>query len=172
MTVRELIQFDYDQEQQEIEVAQTVARVLKAFEGKLVTKRFATAVEKELGCIVSYDKPTYGSTTINIWGKEINRDYEHRMLFFFRSGTSGALGLDGPNGFTLYDFMKHNICHYAAAQERQDQRKEQLDSDYPELLLKLISQYDHLATKIEDLTPYTDPSHYSIQKEFSLKRSH
>ena len=168
MTVREIIQFDFDVEKKDRELSDKVAEVLSAFDGKQCTKRLATALEKEFGCLVHYEKPgAVTSGLVQLWGKEINREYNDRIMFFLLKKAWD----DPDRTFDIDSFRDHNVAHFSAAVKRQEERQAQLDSNYPEKLQNLISQYDEIASQIDLLTPGTDPSHYSLMREFSLRRA-
>jgi len=168
MTVREIIQLDFDVEQKDRELSDKVAEVLTAFDGKQCSKRLATALKKEFGCLVHYEPPgMMKSGEVVLWGKEINREYEHRIMYFLLQKKWD----DPDRTFSIDSFIEHNIAHFAAAIERQEERKAQLESDYPENLQELIRQYDNIAGLIDEMTSVSDPSHYSIRREFSLRRA-
>jgi len=168
MTVREIIQFDYDVEQKERELSDKVAEILTAFDGKQCSKRLATALRKHFGCLVHYEKPgAVTSGIIYLWGKEIEREYDNRLMLFLLKKSWD----DPDRTFSIESFKEHNIAHFSAAIERQKERMKQLSTDYPERLLKLISQYDEIAAQIDAMTSAVDPSHYSIRHEFSLRRA-
>jgi len=168
MTVREIIQFDYDVEKKDRELSDKVAEILRPFDGKQCTKRLATALKNEFGCLVHYEKPgTVTSGIVYLWGKEISREYDDRLVLFLLKKKWD----DPDRTFSIDTFIEHNVTHFKAAIERQEERQAQLDSDYPERLQDLISKYDEIASQIDELTTNSNPSHYSIQREFSLRRA-
>lgn len=68
-----------------LKVYKNVNEALSTFDGKQVSKRFATAIEKMLGeqFTVYYDKNSY-YTYIYIWGEDIS--YNNRISFNFDDG--------------------------------------------------------------------------------------
>jgi len=90
-------------------LAERVEAALAPFDGKKITKRMATVLEKALPeCSVYYDT-NYGMYHVNVsWGT----DEEKRFL----------LGYHGTPIFTVEGFAEHNACHLTAATKRNEER--------------------------------------------------
>lgn len=162
MTVREIIEIDQAREAKDEATIQAIAEELAKFEGKTVSKRMATAIEKRLGCLVSYQPDNTFSTIFYVWGGDTGHEYKHRMLLFVRRDNMGA--------FSLKAFKDNNPAYFAGLQERMEQRREQLAGDFPEEALYLIGKFQEASEAIKEKMPnFSTPSWYEIKREFSLE---
>lgn len=68
----------------QLQIARIIGEQIKVFEGKTISKRLATAVEKEIHARMGaewtvYYRPQYGMFHLSIWRSEPPLNYDHRM---------------------------------------------------------------------------------------------
>lgn len=143
-----------------------VLEALKKFEGKKVTKRFATAVEKKLGegYNVSYKRDDGYRFEISVWGKEI--PFAKRYTFDL-----AKCPWSGPKVayFSVEAFTEElSGRYYKYAAERNAKRHEALTETWCEetavALTKVIALRAKLAEAIEEAEKLAGetPERYSL----------
>jgi hypothetical protein len=87
----------------DFEIVNKIQETLKPFEGKQITKRLGTAIEKLYPESHVVYSTQYGMYQIYIWGNGI--DYDKRLSFL--------LGYQGSQDiYTEESFNKYNQCHF------------------------------------------------------------
>lgn len=116
-----------------------VRNVLVAFQGKQITKRIQTAVQKSQPGWVVYLDTQYGMYTLRIWGGDTNRNSDNRF--------SVLLGYDSDPVFNIDNFERHNACSGSAALARNVGRVALL-ADRPRLFRLVYSVNQVLAAQL------------------------
>ena len=75
--IKDAIEADLKGEEESIAMFEELSKLFERYEGKRITKRMATAIEKEHPDWTVYYKPDYGTYQINIWGGDSGRDYNN-----------------------------------------------------------------------------------------------
>ena len=141
-----------------------LSKLFERYEGKQITKRMATAIEKEHPDWTVYYKPDYGMYQINIWGGDSGRDYNHYWQFFLGYESQGGI-------FTLEHFKDTNAGYGSAAEKRNIERRRMLA--HPEELEEMARTF--VAWKEAEgkwksamRDSYYNPSFYSVQRVLGL----
>ena len=88
--VREAVTTHLDELKRQLEVTNAALEVIKTFEGKQITKRIGTAVQKALPDFTVYYGKPYGWYEVKIWGNGIEFGSGVSLLLAYRekSGTN------------------------------------------------------------------------------------
>lgn len=137
--------------------ADKVAAVLKRFNGKTVTKRMATAVEKAFPTYTVFYDTSIGMRHIYVWGNEIAYDNRKSFLLSYESHSQV---------FSLSRFTgEYNRAHYGAAQARNEKRAAQLkDIAWQMKVVEAINAINSARNVLKDLVCYPAPDEHAIWK--------
>jgi hypothetical protein len=116
-------------------VLDAIEPILKTFDGKPITKRIATAIEKAYPDYKVYFSKSYSWFELSIWGKDTH--FENRMDL--------NLGYFNTGDFSFENFVKKNQRYYLN-KKRLIELEELKNSGY---LPKLINSYNTIATEME-----------------------
>lgn len=125
-TTRETIAAAYDREQDQHLKASAMLAILKANDGKKLSKRLCPALSEAAGETVMISR-SYGLISLqtdSYWRTEGNKG----LRLFIASGMETLPAIDAA------DIEKSNGCYFAAAVARNEQRQELLSSDIPEAI--------------------------------------
>lgn len=140
-----------------------ILETLKPLQGKKITKRLATAVEKVLGeeARVSYSKPDgWSGAELSVWGVE-GRSYSNRLWLNFPK----------EDTFDVDAFMDRNPAYYRAADERNEKRRDQLVNDvWLQATANAVNRVRELREQLaaaeevlNEVTAYPVPDQYAIK---------
>jgi hypothetical protein len=152
--VRKIIQAAIDRDREE--PFGRVLDALRPFEGKKITKRIATAVEKAIPeYTVYYDggKNVSGIYHLTIWGNGISMDQRIQLYL-------GSVQVTTPHGepipaktFFVERFLDANCCYYEAAQERNAKRRKLLKNTRKlDRIAAAINAFRDAATELHSVT--------------------
>jgi hypothetical protein len=85
-----------------LDLIKTIAPVIAYYDGKKITKRIATKLEKKLNKFTVYFSKDYGTYKLIIWGNGI--DYNNRF--------TALIGYHSNNTVNYDSFIKYNQCHF------------------------------------------------------------
>jgi hypothetical protein len=164
VTPEQIIDFIKSQitaEQQGIFLHNEIAKALKPFEGKQVSKRIATALQKmHPGWTVFYDTD-YGMFHLCIWGgdTDIKYDQRFRALIGYESEPIVSIGKTSDSrGFEYFD-----CCHGSAAIERNSLRHAIIDNPAKvQSIVDAINNYGDALATLENTITYPNPDEYSL----------
>jgi hypothetical protein len=125
-TTRETIAAAYDREHSQHEAAAAMLAILKANNGKKLSKRLCPALSEAAGepVIISRSFGLISLQTESYWRTDGNQG----LRLFIASGMETLPTIDAA------DIEERNGCYYAAALKRQESRQELLGSDIPEAI--------------------------------------
>ncbi len=115
-TIKEAIENDIRHDAAAIKIHTEIARILKKFDGKKITRRMQTAVQKAQPGWTVYYNNDYGSFHIEVWGGDTGRaSYADRMSVHLAYSSTGGT-------FSIEKFEEYDTCHGRAAIERNKNR--------------------------------------------------
>ena len=168
-TVRKLIQKievairdEYNSEAKRIAIHDAIASLIKErWEGKKITKLFATALSARLGH-QAYLTSTVGMAQIEVWGAGSPFPlFGDRVSFYLGSDRHGGMA-------NLETFEQTDKCHGKAAKDRQNRRLEILRN--PLMIEELAlagAQYQAASSRIKSLLEFGgdfEPDRYTLEK--------
>lgn len=137
------------------EIADKVLEVLKPFDGKTISKRMASAVQKALPEYTIYYKSDYGMFHINVWGNGIS--YNEMLSFLIGYETNTTFNFE-----TFRDRFAN--CYLGAAKERNNKRKLWLSSEYSiQGAVDRINEINRLKKELDNLLSDC-PDSFQIEK--------
>lgn len=169
-SVREIIQNEMENEQAEMAFVNHLCLTLEKFEGKQVTARISTAVKKMYESEHPGNVPnvTIGGvasshSNLIIWGGFAG-DYEHRHSYM--------LCYNSDPIFTMEAFKKHNPAYFEGAEKRQEQRRELLVGNKPEVIQDKIDAFKKAQQELKENLDYGKevPDYFDICREFDLPK--
>ena len=164
--VIETIRKDQRRESEGIAIFDLMVETFKPFEGKQITKRLATALQKVLPDDTIYFERQYGMYHIRIWGN--GTPYDQRRSFLLGYDTKPVYH-EGEYHKKHSGFRDFSCCYGYAAIERNQQRETLLaDEQRLQKIAKVINDYQAAKKALEGIDNFTTPSWYSILKEFGL----
>lgn len=162
----ETIQKDYERETSGICLFEIMVETFKSFEGKPITKRLATALQKKLPDHTIYYEHLYGMYHIRIWGN--GTPYDQRAGFLLGYDNASAYR-EGKDHEQHSGFRDYSACYGWAAKDRNQQRETLLaDKKRIAHLAKVISDYLSAKKALDEIDNFTTPSWYSILKTFEI----
>lgn len=148
-TVREIISECLNNEGKELEFVQELFEILRQFDGKQISARIATKVKEhydklypnEVPVVTLEKKSSYWS--LLIWGGFTGTKYDNKYDLL--------VGYFNEPFFSSERFVSNNGRWFKGAIERQETRKIELASSYPEDVENAITEYNHAKKKLCDL---------------------
>ncbi len=138
-------------------LSEQIAEIVKPSEGKTISKRIATAIEKALPAHTVYWNTDYGMFHVSIWGNGIEYNDRKRYLVGYHSGSGTT--------FSHARFLEHNACHLAAAIARNSRRDALLaDKATLEATASAINRLNQARTDLAELTKYPNPDSSALQE--------
>ena len=158
--IKEIITNDIEIENKGIELYETILNELKPLEGKTITKKIATQIEKALPDYRIIYKSDYGMFQIDIFNTNTNQTYNFLLGYH-----TNPIVLIGNPGFESF-----NTCYGNAARERNEQREKLLADELALTnMADLIDKRNEVTAELEKISCFDCPSWYSI-KEIGLKK--
>ncbi len=165
--VREIINADILDDQENVHLFNCVRAALEPFEGKPITKRLATAVEKALpGLRVTY-RPVHGIFNVILWGGAVGGSgkWDDKGNFLLGYEVGGNNPQTNHGTFTLAGFDYQNRWAGEAALERI--QKNETDLANAPAIAKAIDNYRQadaaLKAAIGD-SSYDHPSNTALER--------
>lgn len=158
--VRNIIQSEYDDDALCNSIYKKLENALKPFDGKLVSKRMATAFTKAYPEYTVYWDDNYGMYHLNVHGGDSKRDFNHSLRFYIAHKMMHGYA----PGFKLAELSEENAWATRGVKERNTQRTKILNNE--ELLCKIaiaLNHYESACNQIELLMDYPFPDSYRIQ---------
>ena len=155
--IKEKIKERIKDDEKNLEMYNTVAECFEKLEGKEITKRFSTLLEKSLPTFTfHYEKNKYlGGCSIKFWEKSINENWNFTI---------------GKDSFSIEEFAERNACYGSAAQERIDKNTTYLNDEKTlSKIAQSIDQINQAKTYLKEFDDYRFPAWYSIQKLYEEK---
>lgn len=157
------IQAKIDDEARDVYIHTEIVRVLEKMEGKLISQRIATALNKLHPDWTVHFEPSHSMFHLKIWGGDTGKTFDNRVsvLLGYRSEPTIRVNeASDSRGFEYFD-----CCNGSAAIERNKKRLALIeDPDKLKALLKAINAYNQALASIEALTDNI-PDEFSIQRE-------
>lgn len=154
--IRSIIQINLDEEMKTHAFAVRISEVLKKFDGKKVTRRMVSALQKAIPEHASFYNDDYDLPKIIINKIKNERFYptkeENKITFFIGGGKSAW---KNPN-FDYDNFVNHeSVCYFSAAEKRCEKRRELLKNTewlmgIARTLVNLSEAAQELFNKIEN----------------------
>lgn len=173
-TIRKTIEDNIKREQRGTAIFDVMVETFKPFEGKPITKRLATALEKAMPNHTIYYEKEFGMFHIRIWGNGI--EYKDRLSFL--------IGYDSNPYYTegKYEtgnasncgtgFRAHSCCYGEAAKDRIKQAKAFLNNGPAmEKLYSTIRDYIAAKTALDKIDYASTPCYYSIMRAVGIDNS-
>lgn len=166
-TIKEAIEVDIAREQIGIELFNQLVEIFKPFEGKKISRRLATAIEKALPeHTVSYNTD-YGHYNIRIWGNGIDFNERYDFLIGYDNNPYYREGTHEENHSGFRDFSGYYGFH---AEERNKKRKEYLENDSDlSYISEAIEDYKEAVGKLNSISNFDFPSWYSVVETAGIK---
>jgi hypothetical protein len=166
--VKALIQAQIDRENQSIYLHNEIVKVLKNFEGKAISKRIATALQKiHPDWTVFYDT-NYGMFHLSIWGGDTGLKYDSRYsaLIGYESEPEVSIGESKySRGFEYFD-----CCNGSAAIERNIARQATIDNPVRiEDMVKALNDYSESLANLEKTIDADTDSYNLIRLAYNGK---
>ena len=142
----------------------TIAETLKKFEGKQITKRFATAVKKAMPDYTVYFENKYSLIQLVIWKGNYNDRTQHVLGY-----ASNPIYHTGQHDIQHSGFEYYNYCYGFRARERIAKCEKILQDG---TLVKLTECVDAIKSANDAFKKYdsdTIPFFYAIKKTFDIK---
>lgn len=166
-TIKETIEADIAREQIGIDLFNQLVEIFKPFEGKKISKRLATAIEKALpDYTVSYSTD-YGHYSIRIWGNGIDFNERYDFLIGYESNPYYNEGPHEESHSGFRDFSGRYGFH---AEERNVKRKAYLEDDSElSYLSNAIEDYKEAVGKLNSISNFDFPSWHSVTNSTGVK---
>lgn len=158
--IKDAIERDIARDSENVAMYEELAGILAPFDGKKISKRLASAIEKAHPDWTVYYKDNY-QYILYIWGGNSGRQWDDRWQFFTDCWKNGN------RVFTLAGFEENSIAYYRAAIERNDKRQMLLNDD--DRLTRLAQAHLDLTdakARFESAmgNSLENPSKYSIER--------
>jgi hypothetical protein len=159
--IREYLQSQIDQENKGLYLHNEIVKALKPFEGKPISKRIATALQKlHPDWTVFYDT-NYGMFHLVIWGGDtglICGNSFRALIGYERECIVSVDKSKDSRGFEEFD-----CCHGSAAIERNALRQSTLDSpDKIADITQAINDYSDALANLEKMIDYPMPDEHGL----------
>ena len=159
-TTRQLLQDEHEREVAQMETAERMLTVLKRVDGKKLTRRVLKPIEELIGQQCFLDQ-SYGLVALN------TIDYVRDN---WEGGSAVRLTIPTALGDTTLPVVdveairEHNAAYFSAAAERNANRWERLESDWPEQVDAAGEAYRAAKAAFKQLTTYPCPDSCRISK--------
>ena len=159
-TTRQILQDEHEREVAQMETAERMLTVLKRVDGKKLTRRVLKPIEELIGQECFLDQ-NYGLVALNTVDY-VRGNYESGSAVHLNIPT--ALGDTTLPVVDVEEIRERNAAYFSAAAERNVNRWQKLDSDWPEQVDAAGEAYRAAKAAFKALTAYPCPDSGRIQK--------
>jgi hypothetical protein len=173
--IKEALSDDYQRDAKSLALLDTLAAALKPFDGKPVSKRLATAVQKAMPEAQVYYRHEYGMFHISIWGTVQGEkvEFEKRREFLLgheRDGKAPVFTLGSLDASENGTFYGYNTWAGSGAVRRMDQIRNQFANERQlEALASALEAKEKADATIKAIFEYPFEGKYSIEKATGVK---
>jgi len=158
---------DLKEENDGIKLHDAILKALKQYDGKPISRRIATAIQKEHPTWVVYFNDKFGMYYIDIWGKDTGSFYDcgskfSALIGYDKSAVKADLFDKKPDGSCGFDG-----CHGYAAHERNSQREKLLKDD---VSLNRLSELAYSWAYAEQCLDAIDYTHKEYQARYIVAK--
>lgn len=159
-TTRQLLQDEHEREVAQMETAERMLTVLKRVDGKKLTRRVLKPIEELIGqqCFLNQD---YGLVALNTIDY-VRGNYDSGAAVHLTIPT--ALGDTTLPAVDVEEIRERNAAYFSAAAERNANRWERLESDWPEQVDAAGEAYRAAKAAFKKLTAYPCPDSGRISR--------
>lgn len=159
-TTRQLLQDEHEREVAQMETAERMLTVLKRVDGKKLTRRVLKPIKELIGQECFLDQ-SYGLVSLNTWDY-VRGNYESGSAVHLTIPT--ALGDTTLPIVDVEEIRERNSAYFSAAAERNANRWERLESDWPEQVDAAGEAYRAAKAAFKALTAHPCPDSGRIEK--------
>ncbi len=163
--IKDLIEKGWKEDELRMHLHKLVGSELTRWDGKKLTKRFVTNLEKKHPEYTFYLDRNYGMWHVDVWGKALpGHERSDQRLQVFVAYDSNLAKFD----FSLFD--ENDAPNYRGVIERQRKRGEFLDRKGPKLVARHIEKFQHAKAMLEEHLgdSFDNPEFYDIKKAAGL----
>lgn len=169
--IRKAIQDNINRETIGTAIFDIMVETFKPFEGKPISKRLATALQKAMPEHTIHYEKEFGMYHIKIWGCGIH--YNDRMSFLIGYETSPYYSEGSYDSTSASNcgtgFQSHSCCYGAAAKERIKQAKAFLrNTTALSILSDTINHYTAAKAALDKIDYASTPCYYSIMRAVGI----
>jgi hypothetical protein len=159
--IREYLQSQIDNENKGIYFHNEIIKAMRPFEGKPMSKRIATALQKLHPEWTIYYGNEYGQFHLSIWGGDTGLRYDNRFSALIGYDSEPIVSIDRSKDSR--GFEDCDCCHGSAGIERNAKRQATIDN--PEQITAItnaINDYSDALEKLENTITYPMPDEYGL----------
>lgn len=160
--IREILEKHIKNEERNLLYHNLIKEILTPMDGKAVSKRIATAIQKKLPNASIYWDTQHGMYRIWVWGGETELKYDDRMFFLIAYPKHPYVDAE--------KFEKFDGYHGRGAEERLRKLKSLLDGNWTEQVCQKIQEYIQAKNNLDAILEdgFVNPAYYDISRNAGL----
>lgn len=161
--IKDLVEKGWQEDELRMKLHKLVGAELKRWNGKKLTARFATNLEKKHPDLTFYLDRNYGMWHLDVWGLAIGRTHSERLQVFICYDSNLA-------EYDHAQFDEKDAPNYGGVIERQRKRSEFLDRKGPKLVARHIEKFKREKALLDEHLggAFDNPEYYDIKKAAGL----